>query len=491
MRKPQLVCLGLSHQTASVELREQTVCTLDDLRVVQRALDLRHDGAQHFSDILEFALLSTCNRFELYAVVKGSVVDARSLLLQFATATTMVDPDEVNNHIYWLEGMEVAEHLARVAAGIESLVLGESQILGQVSRAYSVAVSKHTLGPILDATLRMGIRVGKRVHAETIISSGSVSISSVAVGTAESVMGPLSRRSVLVVGLGQMGIQTLKALRGRGVSDIILANRTHSRAERLAKEQGMRACALAELPDALRSADVVISATGAPGFLIDRKMVEEAQRQRGERPLLLIDIAVPRDIDPATSELLGVRFFGIDHLNRGVDDALALRQAEIPRADAIVADECTKFEAEMRRLAVEPVVADFRLRAEEMRKQELDRTLRFIGPDLDKETRDHIQHLTHALVNKLLHEPTIRLKEKAAHGEAEEFLPAFQDLFGLPATNGYAIDDSTAAGSNVGGSQPNGVNSRKSNDQAASRDSGAETSQSKLSQLQRNGSSTQ
>lgn len=295
MRKPQLFCLGLSYQTASVELREQTACTLDDLRVVQSAVDLRHDGSNDFSEILEFALLSTCNRFELYAVVSGSVADVRSLLLRFATATTMVDPDEVNEHIYWLEGTAVAEHLARVAAGIESLVLGESQILGQVSRAYSVAVAKRTLGPILDATLRMGIRVGKRVQAETIISSGSVSISSVAVGTADSVMGPLSRRRVLVIGLGEMGVQTLKALRGRGVTDIILVNRTLAHAERLAKNQGMNVCELSDLPDALSSADVVISATGAPGFLIDHKMVEDAQARRGERPLLFIDIAVPRD----------------------------------------------------------------------------------------------------------------------------------------------------------------------------------------------------
>ncbi len=490
MRKPQLFCLGLSHQTASVELREQIACTLDDLRAVQSASGLSQNSSSDFSDILEFALLSTCNRFELYATVDESVADPRSLLLRFTTAATMVEQREVNEHIYWLEGMEAVEHLARVAAGIESLVLGESQILGQVSRAYSVAVSKHTLGPVLDATLRMGIRVGKRVHAETIISSGSVSISSVAVGTADSVMGPLSRRRVLVIGLGEMGIQTLKALRGRGVSDIILANRTRSRAERFAKEQGMSICSLSDLPDALCSADVVISATGAPGFLIDHKMVEEAQRRRDERPLLLIDIAVPRDIDPAISELPGVRFFGIDHLNRGVDDALALRQGEIPRADAIVADECTKFESEMRRLAVEPIVADFRLRAEEVRRQELDRTLRFIGPDLDEATRDHIQHLTHALVNKLLHEPTIRLKEKATDGEAEELLPVFQDLFGLPATNG-AIDPASGSVSNGVASVTSGVNDHEPIDLPRDYDLDSETTQYQSLESQINGSALQ
>jgi glutamyl-tRNA reductase len=450
MQKPQLICLGLSYQTASVELREQAVCTLDDMHAVQSAIDIRHE----FVDIQEFALLSTCNRFELYAVVNESVDDPRSLLLSFITAAAKMDHKAIGEHLYFLEGMAVAEHLARVAAGVESLVLGESQILGQVSRAYSIAVAQHTIGPILDATLRLGIRVGKRVHAETIISSGSVSISSVAVGTADSVVGPLNRRQVLVIGLGEMGIQTLKALRGRGVKNIVLVNRTQSRAERFANEDGMSVCALSDLPEALRSADVVISATGAPGFLIDRTMVEDVRHRRDGKPLLLIDIAVPRDIDPSIAEMPGIHFFGIDHLNQGVDEALTLRQREIPKAEAIVSAECAEFETEMRRLAVEPIVADFRLRAEAVRQQELERTLRFIGPDLDEETRAHIQHLSRALVNKLLHEPTVRLKEKATDGEAAEFLPAFQDLFGLPKSN-----DSTANGSGAIDAGSNGFNS--------------------------------
>ncbi len=238
---------------------------------------------QHtYSCIHEFVLLSTCNRFELYAVVDASVEDPRSALLAFAMDAAMADPCLIDEHLYMFSGMEAAEHLARVAAGVESLVLGESQILGQVSSAYSTAVAKHTLGPILDATFRMAIRVGKRVHAETSISCGSVSISSVAVGTAERALGPLSDRKVLVIGLGEMGVQTLKALRGRGVQDIVVVNRTRARAQRLAESYDLSVCALADLPQALASADVVISATGAPDFVIDRAMAAAVQRQRSE-----------------------------------------------------------------------------------------------------------------------------------------------------------------------------------------------------------------
>lgn len=444
MRKPQLICLGLSHQTASVELREQAVCTVDDLCALQDAADLRKKHAH----IQEFVLLSTCNRFELYAVVNpnvddsgvgdSDVADPRTALLEFATAAAMIDPVLIDEHLYMLSGMEAAEHLARVAAGVESLVLGESQILGQVSRAYSIAVAKHTLGPVLDATFRMAIRVGKRVHGETSISSGSVSISSVAVGTAERALGPLALRQALVIGLGEMGVQTLKALHGRGVRDIVVANRTQARAHRLAEKYGLNVCALDDMSQALRSADVVVSATGAPDFIIDRAMAEAAQRERGNRPLLLIDIALPRDIDPAVAEVAGIDFYDIDHLNQGVDAALALRQSEIPKAEAIIAEERIEYETEMRRLAVEPVVADFRLRAEAVRQEELERTLRYIGDDLDESTLDHIRHLTHALVNKLLHEPTVRLKEKATEGQAEEYVPAFQEMFGLPTSNGHS-----------------------------------------------------
>ena len=442
MHRSQIICLGLSHQTASVELREQAVCTVDDLHALQNAAALEHT----YSCIHEFVLLSTCNRFELYAVVNASVEDPRSALLAFAMDAAMADPCLIDEHLYMFSGMEAVEHLARVAAGVESLVLGESQILGQVSNAYSTAVAKHTLGPILDATFRMAIRVGKRVHAETSISCGSVSISSVAVGTAERALGPLSDRKVLVIGLGEMGVQTLKALRGRGVQDIVVVNRTRARAQRLAESYDLSVCALADLPLALASADVVISATGAPNFVIDRAMAAAVQRQRTNRPLLYIDIAVPRDIDPAVADLPGVSFYGIDHLNRGVDAALTLRQSEIPRAEAIIADERAEFEIEMRRLAVEPVVADFRLRAEAVRQEELERTLRFIGSDLDENTLDHIRHLTHALVNKLLHEPTVRLKEKATEGQAEEFVPTFQEMFGLPISHGRSNGRNAANG---------------------------------------------
>jgi glutamyl-tRNA reductase len=279
-----------------------------------------------------------------------------------------------------------------------------------------------------------------------------VGISSVAVGTAARQLGSLRDRFVLVVGLGAMGTQALKTLLGRNVANICLTNRTVARAQRLAEMYEMTHCTLDEMPDAIAHADLVISATSAPEAMIDLSMVAEAMRDRPDRPLLLIDIAVPRDIDPAVDELDNVQYYDVDHLNRGVDEALAERRREVPRAEQIIAEVCDAFDAELRQLAIEPVVADFRRQAEDVRRQELARTLQFLGPDVDPETVAHIQHLSHALVNKLLHEPTARLKAHASAGNAEDILPAFQELFGLPSINNEASDN---------GSRNNGVHPKQ------------------------------
>ena len=436
-----LICIGLSYRTAPVALRECARCTLSQL------LTARESSAQ-FSVIQEIALLSTCNRLELYAVVDtdtagedgvddDAIADAQAeRLMALWCDACQAEHTLLADHNYVLRGQEAHRHLCEVAAGLDSLVLGEPQILGQVTETFTDAIDAKAIGPLLTALFRSAIRVGKRAHNETAISSRPVSISSVAVATAEATLGPLAQRKAVVVGVGEMGVQALKTLQGRGVQDVVVVNRTVAKADVLAKRFGYRAAPLTALPALLADADLVLSATGAPAQILTGPLIEAARSQRGPEPLMLIDVAVPRDIDPDVRALDGVFLLDIDELNTTVDEALESRQEQIPRVNAIIEEETAAFHKTMSELEVEPVIADLRKRAEQIRQAELARTIRFLGEDVDPATLKHIQHLSRALVNKLLHEPTVALKKQATNGHAAEYASTVQDLFGLSEQNG-------------------------------------------------------
>lgn len=422
-----VVCLGLSHHTAPIALRERLSCSIADLT---RSLDSGTQSVTLDSAVAELVLISTCNRLELYARVDADPDNAKALLADRLAAARGVEVSELVEHLYFLKGHDVAKHLFRVSAGLDSLVLGEPQILGQVTEAFMSAQSAKSAGPVLTALFRAAIRAGKRARSETAISSKPASIPSMAIAKAQQIAGDLRQNRPLVVGMGEMGQLALKSLQSRGVKEIAVANRTADAAEAFAEGCKGNAYTLAELSNALVDADVVISATAAPHIIIRPEMVTEAMHQRGDKPLVLVDIAVPRDVDPAVADIPGVHLFDMDDLSGSLDDALAARREELPKVEEIISDELSLFKEELRQMRVRPLIADLYQKAEFIRQNELERTVRSIG-QMDMETMAQLQLFSRSLVNKLLHDPTVRLKELAVNGEADVYADAFRHLFSL------------------------------------------------------------
>ncbi|MBI3959224.1 MAG: glutamyl-tRNA reductase [Chloroflexi bacterium] len=416
MKNPPITCLGVNHRTAPVEVRERLACTLDQLLSA---------GAPSG----EVALLSTCNRLELYVCSPSNPAAVQAEVTALLSGATGVGAEELSGHLYLHAGWDAATHLLRVATGLDSLVLGEPQILGQVTDAFMQATDAGSLGHCLTTLFRAAIRAGKRARNETAISANPASVSSVALALAQQHAGDLTRRRVLVIGAGEMGRLTLKALHHRGVTGVEVVNRTFARAESAAAAFGGCAFPLDRLDERLALADVVIAATGAPQPLLTEQLVAQAMAQRPQRPLLLVDLAVPRDIEPAVGDLPGVRLFDVDDLRGSLDEALAAREGEVPLVEAIIAEEVVGLQSAYREMSVRPLIVDLRRKAEGIRQREMERTLRNLGA-IDDATLGHIQKLSQALVNQLLHDPTVYLKEKAAAGEAGDVEMA-REMFGL------------------------------------------------------------
>jgi glutamyl-tRNA reductase len=328
-------------------------------------------------------------------------------------------------HSYLLADEEAVGHLLRVAAGLDSLVLGEPQILGQVTDAYMTAVSQHSSGPVLDALFKSAIRTGKRVRTETAISSNPASVSSVSIALAQRVLGDLGDKRTLVLGVGEMGKLALKALGKRGIMNVSVVNRTREKAETAVVHFNGQGYGLDELCQAIGEADVLIAAANTLSPIVDITTI--AARKR---PLVIVDIAVPRNVDTAVANLANVHLFDVDNLQATLDESWAARQAEVPQVEGIIAEERAKLNTQLRELTVKPLIVDMRRKADQIREAELERTLRHLG-ELDAQTLAHIQHFSRSLVNKLLHEPTLRLKEKASENAADDYAATVRDLFGL------------------------------------------------------------
>jgi glutamyl-tRNA reductase len=336
----RIVCVGVNFRTAPVEYREKLGSDLPMLceRVCARAHAASNGDGEA---IRELAWLSTCNRVELYALV-GENGRTAPLVAILADAAGL-NPSEVAGHTYRHCGYDAVRHLCRVASGLDSMVLGEPQILGQVAQALTEARSSRTAGPVLNRVFRRAVRTGRRARTETSIGRNPASMSSVAVSLAGSVVGALRERRVLVIGLGEMGSVTVKALRSRQVRDIAVANRTRARAEQVSARWGYRLYPMDELAAALEWADVVISSTSCPHPIVDGEVVRKVIPRRDGRALVFVDIAVPRDIDPAVRELPGVHLFDADDLSGNLDDGLAARRNEIPKVEGIVAEEIARL----------------------------------------------------------------------------------------------------------------------------------------------------
>jgi glutamyl-tRNA reductase len=402
-----LVLVGISHHNTPVELRERAA--LDRERASELARRLAGDTG-------EAVCLSTCNRTELYLAEESAEDAARK-----AEAALLALEAELGPALYRLRDEAAALHLFRVAAGLDSMVPGEGEILGQVRTAYEAG----STGRVLDRLFRDALRAGRRARTETAIGESPASVSSAAAALAEQVFGDLAGRRVLLIGAGKVGELALRNLASRGAEVAFVANRSLDRAGELAARFGGTALPLDRVEEELTRADVVLSSTSAPGWTVERETVERALPARRGRPLFLIDLAVPRDLDPSIHELDGCYLYDIDDLQAVVAETLAGRRREAERAESIVAAEADRFREWQAALDVVPAIASLRARAEEIRTAELRRA------KLTESERRAAESVTTAVLNKLLHLPTIRMKEAAAAADGVIYADAVRHLFGL------------------------------------------------------------
>ena len=417
-----LFLLGVSHRTAPVDLRERLDFSSRDLSAAAEAIAQR-------PSMSESVVLSTCNRSEIY-VASSDPARAREELVAFLSDYHHVPAQAFQPHLFSLENSAAVAHLFRVAAGLDSLVVGEPQILGQVKDAYQTAAGKQCVGPVLSNAFRWSFGVGKRVRTETALGEGAVSVSFAAVALARKIFGRLKGRRVLVVGAGEISSLTAQHLRAQGVGEIVITSRTHAHAEALAAEVGGLAVPWEGMINALGAADIVLTATGSQRPIITRAQLEAAQGHRRRSALFIIDVAVPRDVDPAIGEIEQVFLYNIDDLQSIVEENLSRRKAEVERAESIVNEEVTKFMTWQRSRTAVPTVVALRQRFEAIRRSELQRLEGKLG-GLSPEARARVDEVTRLIVEKLLLEPTEQLKALPDEETQAAYTEAVNRLFRL------------------------------------------------------------
>ncbi len=421
-----VLAIGISHKTAPVETRERLAFSADELPGALALLGERFGSG---------VILSTCNRTEVYLSNAASGATTGDLTRWVLEAKGY--PTEGPPPFTVTTGMHAVRHLYRVACGIDSMVVGEAQILGQARQAMAAAKAEGTLDETLSRLFSSAVTIGRRARAQTGIGRHSVSISSAGVKLAKLKLGDLSSLSVLVISAGEAGKLAARHVMEFGPSRLVIANRSPERAKELAARLGGASIPFERLDEALVEADIVLSSSSAPGYLVQRGPVEAALARRGERPLLFIDMAVPRDVDPAVAGLPGVHLCDIDDLQSVADGNLEARTAEIDKVERMVEEETARFASWWRAREVVPTIAALRQRAEAIRQAEIDRTVPRLR-DLSDEERRRIDAMTGAMIKRLLHEPIYRLRHG---GRGVRYVQALQELFDLP---GAAEDEPTA-----------------------------------------------
>ncbi|MFP5320371.1 MAG: glutamyl-tRNA reductase [Acidimicrobiia bacterium] len=417
-----VVVIGVNHRTAPLEVLE--AMTVGDAALAKTLHALL--STEHVS---EAVVLSTCNRTEVYAVAEkfhGGYADVRSVLAEL----TFLDPEDFTDHLYVHHDGAAVAHLFDVVSGLDSAVLGEHEIQGQVKVAWERAAAEGAVGTTLNLLFRHALEAGKRARSETGIGQGTASVSYAAVALAAQTLGTLEGRRAIVLGAGSMGSSMAESLAATGVADLVIANRTHGTAVDLARQVGARAIFFADLAAELVHADVVLTSTGASSILLSRADVEAAMAQRDGRPLVLVDIAMPRDIDPSVAEIPGVTVLDMDDLGAFADRGLAERRREIDAVRAILDDELDRFRTATSAREIAPVIVALREAAEATRLAELDRARGRLG-DLDDAQLAAVEQLTQGLVAKLLHQPTVALRDAAGTAKGERLVQALRDLHGL------------------------------------------------------------
>lgn len=416
-----LVVIGLNYRTAPVELRERLAIPEDLLRAALSDLRSRAGAS-------ECLILSTCNRTEVYACTNARSDDEG--LYAWIADYFHVSPDDLRDHLYSHAGHKAAEHLFRVASSIDSMVVGEAQILGQVKDAYEIAARCRASGSALNALFQQAIAVGKRVRTETEIGRGAFSVGSAAVHLAHSIFDRLADRAVLVIGAGEMSELTMAHLASSGAKPVLVANRTFANAERLASKFQGAAVRFEEIESTIRAADIVITSTGSSDPIITREMALRAQHERRGRPIFFIDMAVPRDIESSVGDLDNTFLYNIDDLQAVVSADVSARRAEIQRVEEIIAEEVGDFLRWFRALDAVPIITSLREKFDRIREAEFDK-LKSKLPDLTPEEHDAINQAMRSVVNRICHEPMIRIKELAAGENASAKLDMICDVFGI------------------------------------------------------------
>jgi glutamyl-tRNA reductase len=416
-----IVVVGLNHKTAPIDVLERMTVPAAGL---PKALHHLRSG-EHIAEVV---VLSTCNRTEVYAFCEtfhGALAEINRFFIDLSGLTH----DRFADHLVSLYDEGAARHLFTVTAGLDSAVVGETEILGQVRNALEDAKSQDAAGPHLTSLFQSALTTGKRARTETGIARGTASVSHAAVELAADRLGSLAGRSVLVLGTGEIGVSMVTSLQRAGVTDVLVANRTRQKAASLALKVGGTAVQLHELPSALTTVDVLLTATSSDSVVLERSDIDAVMEARNNRPLLIVDTALPRDVDPSASTIPGVTLLDLMSIRSFVEKGLEGRRREIDSVEQIVSDELNRYAAGSSARQVAPVVTAFRMRAEQLRHHEFEKFLARV--DLSETQREAVETLTRQLMAKMLHEPTVRLKEHASTVKGQRMADSLRTLFSL------------------------------------------------------------
>jgi glutamyl-tRNA reductase len=432
----RFVALGLSYKTAPIEMRERFAQHTRDLE--KTFIDLKKlDG------LTEACVISTCNRVEFYAAGSAEPQALGRALRTYMQSFTGIHSTELDPHLYQHEGAEGLKHLFRVASSLDSMVVGEPQILGQVKEAFRDAISLGAAGPTVISTFQRAFQVAKRIRTDTGIAENAVSMSFAAVELGRRIFTSLEGKSVLVLGAGKMSTLAAKHLKSYGVSEVRIANRSLQAAQKLADEIGGLASSLTDLAMLLTQADIVISSTASPTFIVDKKMMRRVLRERRYRAILFIDIAVPRDIDPSVGDLENCFVYDVDNLEAVLADNKSARAKEAAAAEKIVDEEVSNFLRSAKAQQVVPVIKALRAQATAIAESEIERTLQS-AKNADKKTADSIRAMGQAIINKILHPVMTKLKAQGADGDPQALVDALIVLFDLQSVSRAPVEPAKA-----------------------------------------------
>ncbi|WP_138496254.1 glutamyl-tRNA reductase [Paenibacillus pinistramenti] len=417
-----VMAVGLNYRTAPVEVREKFTFAEQDLPKALAEL-------KQIKGVLEAVLLATCNRTEFYVVVDRLPM-CGYFIRSFMEQWFGVPQSEFTQHLYIYEEDQAIEHLFRVAAGLDSMVLGETQILGQVKNAFLLAQQEKATGTYFNRLFQQVITLGKRAHSETSIGESAVSVSYAAVELGKRIFGSFSGKKVMILGAGKMSELTVKHLFANGAEEVIVANRTLARAQELASKFNGTPCTMDEAAQRLGEVDIVISSTGAEGYVLKSSEVSEAMKKRPSRPMFMIDIAVPRDLDPLIAGQANVFLYDIDDLEGIVESNLAMRRNEAAKIEVMIMQDMEAFALWLQTLGVKPVIRALQEKATTIHEDTLQSLFNKL-PELDERQRTVIRRLTRSIVNQMMHDPINRIKEMAAEKNGSDALDMFSQIFAL------------------------------------------------------------